>query len=345
MRSGQLGKPGHGMGREIYKFSYRRLHPWDFRLMGCAGYRYEVSRSSSFPERNRRNQVFDPINPTGSDWPRLILLCTTVRALFFLPSASTADRGCILLLASPGSNFKLFDILSYFPDEALLFGILLVGGNEKDGWRRGRGRLAGPTATARAARIPGILVFSAERAAAHPTAAKNYAALVCLVCASADNLNGLEKRPRRNSSWVSSSDIYGQHIHAVALSEHMLPVSASFGVVFIHPFIREAAWRGAFRRRISPTSSFASFDRSTATEVETSNCESSRLVNVIVITHVHPTISTLAVALRRAFRTKLANSRLHDLPAISTLPSLRHATNNETLTRYYRELVIRNNSL
>jgi len=50
MRSGQLGKPGHGMGREIYKFSYRRLHPWDLRLMGCAGYRYEVPRSSSFPE-------------------------------------------------------------------------------------------------------------------------------------------------------------------------------------------------------------------------------------------------------------------------------------------------------
>ncbi|TGZ46828.1 hypothetical protein DBV15_02568 [Temnothorax longispinosus] len=40
----------------------------------------------------------------------------------------------------------------------------------------------------------------------------------------------------------------------------------------------------------------ASFDRSTATEVEASNCESSRLVNVIVITHVHPTILVLDVS-------------------------------------------------
>lgn len=46
MRSGQLGKPGHGTGREIYKFSYRRSHPWDSGLMGRAGYRYEVPRSS-----------------------------------------------------------------------------------------------------------------------------------------------------------------------------------------------------------------------------------------------------------------------------------------------------------
>lgn len=143
---------------------------------------------------------------------------------------------------------------------------------------------------------------------------------------------------------MSSSDIYGRHIHAVALSEHMLPVSASFGVVFIRPFIQGAAQRGASCRRTSPASSLASFDRSTATEVEASNCESSRLVNVIVITHVYPTISMLAVVLRRAFCMKLANSRLRDLPVISTLPSLRHATNNETLTRYYRELVIRNNS-
>ncbi|KYN34799.1 hypothetical protein ALC56_10767 [Trachymyrmex septentrionalis] len=179
-------------------------------------------------------------------------------------------------------------------------GILLVDGNEKDKWRRGRGRLAGSgmrigesgkasTATARAARIPGILVFNVERAAAHPTAAKNYAAFVCLARASADNLNGLKKRPRRNSSWVSSSDIYGRHIHAVALSEHMLPVSASFGVVFIRPFIRGAVRRGLLPLHITRVA--ASFDRSTATEVEVSNCESSRLVNVIVITHVHPTIS------------------------------------------------------
>jgi len=125
----------------------------------------------------------------------------------------------------------------------------------------------------------------------------------------------------------------------------MLPVSASFGVVFIRPFIQGTARRDLLPPHITRVVvSLASFDHSTATEVEVSNCESSRLVNVIVITHVHPTISMFAVVLRRAFHTKLANSRLRNLSAISILPSLRHATNNETLTRYYRELVIRNNS-
>lgn len=33
--------------------------------------------------------------------------------------------------------------------------------------------------------------------------------------------------------WVSSLNIYDRRIHTAALSEHMLPVSASFGVVFI----------------------------------------------------------------------------------------------------------------
>ncbi|KYQ57867.1 hypothetical protein ALC60_03170 [Trachymyrmex zeteki] len=125
MRSGQLGKLGHGMGREIYKFSYRRLHPWDLRLMGRAGYRYEVPRSSSFPES------FVVANSFQSTAARAIMLqglifisnhpeCFAIRRrvlrrgvlgkqqrgkfsnylaklrntwlFFFLPSASAADR-------------------------------------------------------------------------------------------------------------------------------------------------------------------------------------------------------------------------------------------------------------
>ncbi|KYN34800.1 hypothetical protein ALC56_10768 [Trachymyrmex septentrionalis] len=137
MRSGQLGKPGHGMGREIYKFSYRRSHPWDLRLMGRAGYRYEVPRSSTtfsvlYPLRNNRIVIGDLWRTYGlfyndyigvlryvvacrdvvlgkqqrgkfiSDWPRLILLCTRTRALFFLIQARA--QGCILLLASSGGR-------------------------------------------------------------------------------------------------------------------------------------------------------------------------------------------------------------------------------------------------
>lgn len=74
---------------------------------------------------------------------------------------------------------------------------------------------------------------------------------------------------------------------AATLSEHMLPVSASFGVVFIAVSYRS----GVSRCRLS----LAVVRSSVTTEILAFNCESSRLVNITVITHVHPTILQLVI--------------------------------------------------
>lgn len=75
---------------------------------------------------------------------------------------------------------------------------------------------------------------------------------------------------------------------AAALSEHMLPVSPSFGVVFIAVSYRNGV---VSRCRLS----LAVVRSSVTTEILPSNCESSRLVNISIITHVHSTNLELVV--------------------------------------------------
>lgn len=74
---------------------------------------------------------------------------------------------------------------------------------------------------------------------------------------------------------------------AAALSEHMLPVSPSFGAVFVAVSYRN----GVSRYRLS----LAVVRSSVTTEILPSNCESSRLVNITIITHVRSTILKLVV--------------------------------------------------
>ncbi|KYN10522.1 hypothetical protein ALC57_17127 [Trachymyrmex cornetzi] len=120
MRSGQLGKPGHGMGREIYKFSYRRLHPWDLRLMGRCELTYSARRSGTArngaaapgitfcvpltdPQienlRNNRADFQERRTDTRCTMPMKNL---SVRRPLW--SSTQKFRGCILLLASSGGR-------------------------------------------------------------------------------------------------------------------------------------------------------------------------------------------------------------------------------------------------
>ncbi|EFN63034.1 hypothetical protein EAG_05738 [Camponotus floridanus] len=135
MRSGQLGKTGTGW--EIYKFSYRRSHPWDLGLMGRAGYRYEVQQNSSCTRvgwqlfsvkrslymsntlfftgdyigvsryvvvfHAMREQQRSKFSPAG----RLILLCITTDYFFALPVSAAADRVCELTYSAQRSGTAL----------------------------------------------------------------------------------------------------------------------------------------------------------------------------------------------------------------------------------------------